>query len=274
MPAMQPVTPAAERPLVMGILNVTPDSFYDGGAYPDASCMLQHCGEMLAEGADWIDVGGCSTRPDSSPVDAAGEWRRVDGALRQIRQRFPEAKVSVDTFRADVARRAVTEYGVQMVNDISGGGGDPHMLETMAGLNVAYVLSHHPSAENAAEAGLPVVERVRAFFGRMVPLLQRKGVDVRYIDPGFGFGKTLEENYALLRHLDELTVCGLPLLVGLSRKSMVYKVLQTTPDKALSGTLALEMLALEHGAGMLRVHDVKATADLVRVYGEYASILL
>ena len=255
----------------MGILNVTPDSFYDGGAYPDACRMLQRCETMLEEGADWIDVGGCSTRPGSTPVDADGEWRRVEAALRVIRPHFPDARISVDTFRAEVAQRAVTEFGVAMVNDVSGGW-DGRMLETVARLKVAYVLSHHPLSEDASETVLPVVERVKAFFARRIPQVRRLGIGPLWIDPGFGFGKSMEDNYRLLRHLDTLSETDVPVLVGLSRKSMVYRALQTSPDEALYGTLALETLALAHGARMLRVHDVKAAADCVKVFEKYASL--
>ena len=261
----------ADSPLVMGILNVTPDSFFDGGAYDSEQAVATRCETILSEGGAWIDVGGVSTRPGASDVPADEEWRRVSAALRTLRRHFPEAQVSVDTFRAEIARRAVTEFGVGMINDISGGT-DADMFSTVAKLGVAYVLSHHPAAE-AGMAGLPgpVVEREKAFFARLLPRLKACGARDIWLDPGIGFGKTLEENYELVARLDELSEDGWPLLVGVSRKSMIYRVLETDPDGALAGTLAVETLALLHGARMLRAHDVRAAADCIRIVGKYLS---
>lgn len=262
---------SVDSPLVMGILNVTPDSFFDGGAYDGERAVATRCENILSEGGAWIDVGGVSTRPGASEVPAEEEWRRVSAALRTLRRHFPDARVSVDTFRAEIARRAVSEFGIQMVNDISGGT-DADMFSTVAELGVAYVLSHHPAAESGM-AGLPepVVEREKFFFARLVPRLMACGVRDIWIDPGIGFGKTLEENFALVAHLDELSEDGRPLLVGVSRKSMIYRLLDTDPDGALAGTLAVETLALLHGARMLRAHDVRAAADCVRIVGKFLS---
>ena len=262
---------SADSPLVMGILNVTPDSFFDGGVYDSEKAVAARCEAILSEGGAWIDVGGCSTRPGSSAVSSDEEWRRVSAALRTLRSHFPDAQVSVDTFRAEIARRAVTEFGVRMVNDISGGA-DAEMFSTVGALGVAYVLSHHPLAETGMDAAPgPVTGRVRRFFARQVPRLRACGVRDIWLDPGIGFGKNLEENYELVGRLENLSVDGLPLLAGVSRKSMIYRLLETDPGGALAGTLAVETLALLHGARMLRAHDVRAAADCIRVVGKYLS---
>ena len=255
----------------MGILNVTPDSFYDGGRYISEKQILLRCETMLREGGRIIDVGGCSTRPGGEIVSEEIENERVMSALRAIRRQFPEVWLSVDTFRASVARRAVSDFAVELVNDISGGGMDDRMFRTVAETGVPYVLSHHPAADLPDAAALPVVERVMAFFSRRLAALHDLGVKQVCLDPGIGFGKTVEENFTLLRHLHQFHALSAPILIGVSRKSLIFKTLKTTPDASLAGTTALHALALEQGVHVLRAHDVKEAVDCVQIVQKYLS---
>ena len=253
------------EPRVMGILNLTPDSFYAESRAETAEQVEQRCLQILAEEADIIDVGACSTRPGAVPASEADEMARLEAGLRVVRRVAPEAVVSVDTFRSAVARRCVEEYGVQMVNDISGGAADPDMFETVARLGVPYVLTYcEPVREDLLTEALQ-------FFGSSVRRLHALGVRDIVLDPGFGFGKTLEDNYRLMNRLQELAVLGLPMLVGVSRKSMIWRLLDCTPQDALGGTTALNMLALSKGASILRVHDVRAAVETVKIWNEVAS---
>ena len=243
-----------ERPLVMGILNATTESFYEASQMHTADAVAERALTMLREGASIIDVGGCSTKPGLAPVSEE-EMRRLGIALAAIRTVAPEAILSVDTFRASIAERCVREFGVQIINDVSGGEADERMFATVADLQVPYVLTCNKGSWT--ELMYDLAERI----GR----LHLMGVNDVIVDPGFGFGKTLDDNYRLMAHLEELHLLECPLLVGVSRKSMIYKHLDITPTEALNGTTALHTVALMKGAHILRVHDVKAAREAILI---------
>jgi len=252
----------------MGILNVTPDSFFDGGRYTSLEAILARAGQMLADGADFLDVGGYSTRPGAEEVPEEEERRRVVEAIRAIRQRFPEALLTVDTFRASVAEAAAGE-GAIMVNDISGGGLDPKMFETVARLGVPYILMHMrgtPQTMNTLTEYSDVVTDLITYFHEKLHTLREHNVKDIIVDPGFGFAKTVTQNFQLLAQLGQLSILERPLLVGVSRKTMIWKTLDTTPEGALNGTTALNMAALMQGADILRVHDVREAREVVRLF--------
>lgn len=258
------------RPQVMGILNVTPDSFYDNSRCPDATAVAKRVSVLLSEGSDMIDVGGYSSRSGCSDVSVDEEKRRLAIGFEAIRRQSPEAIVSVDTFRAEVARWSVEEWGVQIINDISGGELDDQMFDTVARLQVPYVMMHMRGTPNMMmyEQYLhyeDVTADVLQYFAAKIDRLTLMGVNDIILDPGFGFSKTLDDNYRLMQHLDEFTRLGLPLLVGISRKSMIYKLLGTVPGESLNGTTALNVLALMGGANILRVHDVRQAVEAVRI---------
>lgn len=258
-----------EQPRVMGILNVTPDSFYAGSRTPGVDEIRQRAQRMADEGADMIDVGAYSSRPGAADVSPQEEMERLRMALPVIRSVCPHIPLSVDTFRADVARMCVEECGADIINDISGGQLDRNMFRTIAHLKVPYILMHMRGtpADMQQFTGYEHLEReVMLYFAQRVRHLHDLGVSDVILDPGFGFAKTLEQNYDLLQHLDDLQVFGLPVLAGLSRKSMVYKLLGITPEEALNGTMALHMAALERGADILRVHDVQAAVQVVALH--------
>ena len=244
-----------ERPLVMGILNATTESFYEASQMHTADAVAERALTMLREGASIIDVGGCSTKPGLAPVSEEEEMRRLGMALAAIRTVAPEAILSVDTFRASIAERCVREFGVQMINDVSGGEADERMFATVADLQVPYVLTCNKG--RWTELMYDLAERI----GR----LHLMGVNDVIVDPGFGFGKTLDDNYRLMAHLEELHLLECPLLVGVSRKSMIYKHLDITPTEALNGTTALHTVALMKGTHILRVHDVKAAREAILI---------
>jgi dihydropteroate synthase len=256
-------------PRIMGILNVTPDSFYDGGRYENREMILIKAGRMIEEGADILDVGACSTRPGAPDTDEATEKARLDIALSAIRDEYPDAVVSVDTFRAGIAGWAVEEYGVRIINDISGGDMDPDMFSTIGRLHVPYIMMHMqgtPRSMQQNPAYGDVVGDISAYFAEKVNRLRKLGAADILIDPGFGFGKTIRHNYELLAKLMEFRILGLPIVVGISRKSMIYKVLNSNPESALNGTTALHMTALMNGANILRVHDVRQAAECIALY--------
>ena len=248
-------------PIVMGILNATPDSFYQH--HEGAEAIRLRTRQMLAEGAAILDVGACSTRPGFTPPDEQEEMRRLREALAVVREETPDAVVSVDTFRASVAKMCVEEFGVQMVNDISGGELDKEMFRMVAELHVPYVLTHNKAL--AIEGKQEVVSEVLRDLGGKVEALHELGVCDIIIDPGFGFGKTLEENYILMQNLEVLHELYLPLLVGVSHKSMIYKLLGTTPGEALNGTTALHTVALMKGAHILRAHEVREAMECIKI---------
>lgn len=264
-------------PKVMGILNITPDSFYKGSRFLDEGEIIRVAGRMIEEGADILDVGGYSSRPGATDIPAEEEKNRVNKAIRLIRSEYPDVPVSVDTFRADVAREAVLEYGAAMINDISGGEADENMFDTIARLGVPYVLMHMqgtPANMQINPSYSDVVPDVIKWLGERVYALQSKGVRDIIVDPGFGFGKTIEHNFEILRRLTDFKVLQLPLLAGLSRKSMIWKTLGITPDDALNGTTALNAIALLNGADILRVHDVAEAVQAVKLISRLKGIII
>ncbi|MBP3512718.1 MAG: dihydropteroate synthase [Prevotella sp.] len=256
------------EPQVMGILNVTPDSFYAGSRKQTEREIADRVEQILAEGGAMIDVGAYSSRPRAEHISAEEEMVRLRRGLEVLRRVDAGAVVSVDTFRADVAAMCVEEYGVGIINDISGGEMDGRMFETVARLGVPYVLMHMQGTPQDMQTE-PRYENVTAdiiqYFARRVQQLRELGAKDIILDPGFGFGKTLEHNYELMNHLELFDILELPLLVGVSRKSMVYKLLGGTPEDALNGTTVLHTLALLKGASIFRVHDVKACCEVVRI---------
>lgn len=256
------------HPVIMGILNVTPDSFFDGGQYLSDSAILDRAQKLLDEGASIIDIGGYSSRPGAADVPVEEETDRVCRAISAIMTRFPEAVLSVDTFRSAVARTAI-ETGASIINDISAGHLDPDMLQTVAGLQVPYVMMHMrgtPSTMASMTDYDDVTVNVLRYFSERIAAARSLGINDLILDPGFGFAKTLEQNYELLRHLDVFRNTGLPVLAGVSRKSMIYKPLGIKAESAMNGTTALHMAALERGASILRVHDVAAAAECIALF--------
>lgn len=258
---------SSSKPCVMGILNITPDSFYDGGKYLMEGDWLGQTAQMITEGATLIDVGACSSKPGAADISEEDELERLIKVIKSIRKHFPEVLISVDTFRAKVAQKAVEE-GANIINDISGGTMDAAMYATVAKLNVPYILMHiqgTPKTMQQQPIYTNVVNEVYAFFENKLRELTQMGVSKIIIDPGFGFGKTLEHNYSLLKQLNKFTALGVPILVGISRKSMVYKLLDTSPDNALNGTTVVNTIAIQNGAKILRVHDVKAANEVIKI---------
>lgn len=256
------------RGLVMGILNLTPDSFYDGGHYQSPDAIRTRAQQILAEGANIIDIGAQSTRPGANPVDEEWERQQVVEAISLILSDAPQAIISVDTFRASVAL-AAADAGALIINDVSGGELDPDMFKTVAALQLPYVLMHmrgNPETMNQQTEYEDLMVDVMDYLQNKVAALRRHGVKDVVIDPGFGFAKTPSQSLLLLNRLSELQLLGLPMLVGISRKSMVYQSLGVTPDQALNGTTALHMLALSKGAQILRVHDIKEAVEAVKLF--------
>lgn len=257
-----------EQPLVMGILNVTPDSFFDGGVRHTIDETYLHAERLVNEGADVIDIGAFSSRPGAKMISPQEEIDRALPIIEKITQHLPDAILSIDTFRADVARACV-EAGVHIINDISGGTLDDNMFATVAALQVPYILMHMrgtPETMQQLTDYEDIVTDIAVYFGEKVSELRALGVKDIILDPGFGFAKTVEQNYELLLRVDELHYHGLPILGGISRKSMIYKKLNSTPQDSLNGTTALNTLLLERGAHILRVHDVKEAKQLVQLF--------
>lgn len=258
-----------ERPAVMGILNVTPDSFYDGGRHLGPEALVNHARKLVAEGADIVDIGVVSSRPGAQLLPPEVEAQRLAEAVTLVRQALPEVLLSVDTCYSLPARKAV-EAGADIINDISGGQFDEAMFQTVANLQVPYILMHNralPSEMQQHTGYDDIIDDLTKYFSRHLDTLYRLGVKDIWIDPGFGFAKSLEENYELLWRLDELTsLFREPLLTALSRKSMIYKKLGTTPDEALSGTIALDAIALMKGSRLLRVHDPRPALETIKLF--------
>lgn len=259
-----------ERPVVMGIVNVTPDSFYAGSRTFSESEIAARVESIISQGADMIDVGACSTRPGSAPVDAVEEMRRIRLGLSVIRRISADIPVSVDTFRADVANQAIRNLGADIINDVSGGLADAKMMETVAALHCPYVLMHirgtQTNMNTLTDYGTDVVTTVIAELQQQLRAFRLAGVADIIIDPGLGFAKTVEQNYAVLNRLSEFNILGCPILIGLSRKSMLTKPLGITADEALNATTASNVLALDRGAAILRVHDVAAACQARDIY--------
>lgn len=255
-------------PVVMGILNVTPDSFYADSRKQTEAAIEERIQAILSEGAQIIDIGGYSSRSDAAEVSPEEEMERLAFALKILNAHYPEAIVSVDTFRAGVARRCVEEYGAAIINDISGGELDPGMFATVAELKVPYIMMHMrgtPQTMQQHTDYADMMEEIMLYFAAKVRELHLLGVSDVILDPGFGFSKTVSQNYQLMGHLKEFEVFGLPLLVGISRKSMIYKFLGGTPAESLNGTTVLNTYALLNGADILRVHDVRAAVEAVKL---------
>jgi dihydropteroate synthase len=257
-------------PAVMGIVNITPDSFYGGSRYIDDEAVLKAVSRMIADGADIIDVGGYSTRPGAPEVTAEEEEKRVLHAVRIISDSFPSAVISVDTFRAAIAKEAVAGCGAHIINDISGMEADRDMFSVVKELNVPYILMHMQGTPQTMQKNpeyKDVVTDILKWFGERIYRLRSAGVKDIILDPGFGFGKTAEHNFEMLSRFDDFSIAGLPLMAGLSRKSMVWKTLGISADEALAGTVVLNTVALMNGADILRVHDVKEAVQLVKLIG-------
>ena len=262
------------EPQVMGILNVTPDSFYAGSRSETEKDITERLHQIIDEGASIIDIGGYSSRPSAEHISVKEEMNRLRNGLEIIRKHSPNAIVSVDTFRADVAKMCVEEYGVALINDISAGQMDNQMFTTIARLGVPYIIMHMkgtPQDMQIAPKYDHFLKEIFYYFSEKVQKLRDLGVKDIIIDPGFGFGKTLEHNYELMNHLEEFTLFELPILVGISRKSMIYKLLDITSQEALNGTTVLNTVALLKGANILRVHDVKEAVETVRIVGKMKS---
>jgi len=258
------------QPKVMGILNLTPDSFYDGGKYKDDSSILHQVEKMINEGASFIDVGAYSTRPGAKEVDEHTELKRIVPIISIILKEFSEAIVSIDTFRSKVAIECISS-GAAIINDISAGAQDQQMLNTVAQLNVPYIMMHTRGTPQNMQQQTnydDVLKEVLLFFSERLSIAKSLGIKDIIIDPGFGFAKNLNQNYELLRQIEMMSFIEHPLLVGISRKSMIYKTLNTTSEQALNGTTALHMVCLQKGAKILRVHDVKEAMECVKLHDQ------
>jgi dihydropteroate synthase len=257
-------------PKVMGILNVTPDSFFDGGKYKDASAILNQVVTMINEGATFIDIGGYSSRPGADDVSEDEELNRVIPVIELVLKHFPETLISVDTFRSEVAKKSI-KAGAALINDISAGKLDDRMLYTIGKLGVPYIMMHmkgNPKTMQQQTEYNDLVKEVITYFAERIAAAHAEKINDIIIDPGFGFAKTLDQNYELLNRLELLQMLDKPILAGVSRKSMIYKTLNTTSEQALNGTTALHMVALQKGAKILRVHDVKEAMECVTLYNQ------
>ena len=257
------------NPIVMGILNVSPDSFFDGGKYTNEEAILQRAEQIVEEGATIIDIGAVSTRPGSGIMSTKEELTRLLPAVTAIRKKFPEIPISIDTFRSWVALRVIDECGDCMINDISGGDFDEHMFETVGKLGMPYILMHIQGTPQSMQDDPQyddIIKDISKYFSEKVRKLVKAGVKDVIIDPGFGFGKTLDHNYDLLNRLDSFKVFQLPVMAGVSRKSMIHKLLEIDVADSLTGTITANTLALLGGADILRVHDVKDAVDTVRIF--------
>jgi len=255
-------------PKIMGILNITPDSFYDGGRYMEKDSILQQAEKMLKEGATLIDVGGYSSRPGAVDISIEEETDRLVGSIQAIREQFPDLLISADTFRAKVAEAAYNE-GACMINDISAGELDPDMFSLIAGKNIAYALMHMrgtPQTMRNHTEYRDILSEMTNYFLEKLNFLKKNGVSDLIIDPGFGFAKSMDQNYDLLKNLNYFKALEVPILVGLSRKSMFYKFLGTNPQESLNATTAAHMVALKNGASILRVHDVKEASEAIQIF--------
>jgi dihydropteroate synthase len=259
------------RPIVMGVLNMTPDSFFAGSRMSDEKALLQRAERMITEGSSILDIGGMSSRPGATIIDEAEEMRRVLPAIEVVKKTFPTAIISIDTIRASVAQAAV-EAGASIVNDISAGNLDEKMFVTVAKLNVPYILMHMKATPKTMQE-VAIYDNISLeildFFIEKIGILRGLGVKDIVVDAGFGFGKTVEQNFELLRKLSVFKILDCPLLVGVSRKTMIWKTLDITPDAALNGTTAANMLALMNGAKILRVHDVKEAIETIKIFNNY-----
>lgn len=255
-------------PKVMGVLNITPDSFYKGSRVTEDKDIITNAVRMVSEGADFLDIGGYSSRPHAEDITAGEEERRVLHAIKLVRKELPQTIISIDTFRSEIARKAVDGFGADMINDISGGDADVRMFKVVRELNVPYIIMHMKGTPQTMQNNPEyddVVADILKWFSYRIAALQAEGVKDIIIDPGFGFGKTIKHNFEMLKRLGEFAVAGLPVLVGISRKSMIWKTLSVTAEEALNGTSVLHAVALLNGADILRVHDVREAVQAVRL---------
>lgn len=256
-------------PHIMGIINATPDSFYSGSRLPDPASAVEKAREMIHDGAHILDVGAVSSRPGAGEVSEQEELERLWPVLEALRNEFPDFPLSVDTWRSGVSRKVRETFGINLINDISAGLLDPEMFSTIAELGIPYIMMHMqgtPDSMQEAPEYEHFVDDLLQFFSERVHKLRKLGVNDMVIDPGFGFGKTLDQNYLLVRELHAFQMFELPLMAGISRKSMIYKALDSNPEQALTGTTAAHMAVLIQGANLLRVHDVKAAAETVKIF--------
>ena len=255
-------------PKIMGILNVTPDSFYDGGTNNNEASLLAKAENMIIEGADFIDIGGYSSRPDADDISIEEELTRIVPAIDLLLKHFPNILISVDSFRSKVIKESIA-HGAVMVNDISAGLLDPNMIPTVGRLGVPYIMMHmrgNPKTMKQLTTYDDLIEEINFYFSKQIALAHQHQIKDIIIDPGFGFAKTTAQNFHLLQHLDLLKITDKPILAGVSRKSMIYKTLKSSAKEALNGTTALNMIALNNGASILRVHDVKEAKECVLLY--------
>jgi len=265
--------PDLSTPAVMGILNVTPDSFFDGGSYSDEQRAVDHVEHMLKWGANIIDIGGVSTRPGAKEISSEKEWSRIDSVIKTLRKEYPDTCFSVDTFHASVAEKAL-DAGIDMVNDISGGTFDAGMVPLIGKWNVPYVIMHiqgRPGNMQKNPEYEDVVEDIKVFFMKQIALFKEAGASHFILDPGFGFGKNDDHNYTLLGNIHVFAEMGYPVMVGLSRKSMINRVLGTDVAEAMNGTSVVNTVAVMNGAKILRVHDVKEAVEVVKLVGTLKS---
>ena len=259
-------------PRIMGILNITPDSFYDGGIHLTEKNILTHVELMLSEGADIIDIGGYSSRPGAEEIPEKEEKARLAAALGPVRKKFPSAILSIDTFRSGIARYVVEEFGVHMINDISAGLLDENMIPVVSELRVPYILMHMQGTPGNMQKNptyREVVKDILAFFTERISVAKAAGIEDIIVDPGFGFGKTAHDNFRILHDLKLFGILGYPLMAGISRKSMIHRSLNISASEALNGTTVLNTLALNNGARLLRVHDVREAVEAVKLVSLY-----
>ena len=260
----------SKKPLVMGILNLTPDSFFDGGSHNNINDILTHCEKMLTDGADIIDIGAFSSRPGMEIISVEEEHNRLLPSLIEIKKHFPEATISIDTFRKDVAEKAI-DCGADIINDISGGTFDNEMLPFIGRNHIPYIMMHSGNSINSLHREViknNICNEVKTFFERQVDNLMQYGEQNIILDPGIGFNKSIKANFYLLKNINDYRIKNLPVLIGISRKSLIYKTLKTTPQEALNGTTVLNTIALLNGADILRVHDVKEAVEAVSLVKE------
>ena len=252
----------------MGIINVTPDSFYSGSRFNSDIEIVTVAEKMIRDGVDIIDIGGSSTRPGASETSVMEEEKRVLSAVKLIRKEFPDTIISVDTYRAAIAEKAIVEHGAHIINDVSGGDADANMFDVISKTKAPYILMHSKGSPKTMQNNPSyddIVADILKYFSKKILKLRNAGVNDIIIDPGFGFGKTLEHNFELLRRLEDFAIAGLPLLVGLSRKSIIWKSLDITANEAFAGTVALNTVALIKGADIIRVHDVKEAVQTIKL---------
>ncbi len=263
------------KPIIAGILNITPDSFFDGGKYTNINAVRNRIKQIISEGAEIIDIGAYSSRPGAKHISEKEELQRLIPVLELIVKDFSNTIISLDTFRSEIAKIAVNNYEVAIINDISAGNIDKKMLPTIAKLNVPYIMMHMKGTPKNMQKNpkyKDLIKEIIKFFAEKIQHTRQLGVNDVIIDPGFGFGKTIEHNYQILNELEKFRILDCPILVGISRKSMIYKVLNSSPKDALSASLALNMTALEKGANILRVHDVKETMQVISVFKKLKKI--